>query len=816
MRKLFLLKVDKYKLRVYRLTVLAILMWTIIIGFSLLWNISRENSKVIDLARVEADANLKKDRAFRLWASEIGKIYIGVNEIIRPNPYLAHIPDRDIITQNGKKLTLINPGTIVTNVSAKFKELYGIKTKITGKVYLNPLNKPDKWENEALDKLSQDVHLNELIETVEMDGKPYLRMIQPIYMQETCLKCHGITNIKVGELRGATDVAIPLEPYKAILNSTIKSLEISYAFIWSLGLGVIVLFSYRSIEHEKERLEIENELIKVSHAVEQSASCVMITDSKGNIQYVNQKFTEITGYKSSEVIGMNPNILKSGETDLSVYETMWSTLLAGNEWHGEFKNRRKNGEIFWSMESISCIKNQDGFITHFVAMFEDINDRKMTEHEIRKLAYYDPLTELPNRRYFHEQLDHVARWTNRANGKIALFYIDLDRFKNTNDTLGHTVGDQLLITMANRLTNCLRESDMVFRLGGDEFAIIAPNLQKNEDAIKLVEKIIDSIRQPMAIGEYELYITTSVGISLYPNDTDDLDELVKNADIALYHAKEKGKNTFQFYSEKINALTIEHLQVENDLRRAIDRNEFFLEYQPQVNLKSGKVYGVEALLRWRHATLGLIPPEKFIPLAEETNLILPIGEWVLKTACKQLKIWDSKNLSELSLAINLSAVQFRQGTLLHLTKKTLRESGIDFHRLELEITESALMKNPDETGNILKSLTELGIKVSIDDFGTGYSSLGYLKKFPISILKIDKSFVDDIVKRTEDQAIAKAVIALAEGMNLQVMAEGVETLEQIKMLTKMNCTKFQGYIFSEPLHPDKLESYIADFKQKWI
>lgn len=799
-------KIKKYyRKRISRLTVMAVLIWTGILLASVSWNIAREHDKVLALARAEATANLDKDLAFRLWTSSKGGIYLPVSENTQPSPYLAHLPDRDVNVKDRPSLTLINPATMLREIGEQHSQLYGIKAKITGKTVLNPVNAPDEWERKVLDSFEHGS--KEAIAIEDIDDKPFLRMMRPMLMEQACLKCHGSTGIKVGELRGATGVSIPLTPYLEIERASVANLLVTHGGIWFVGIGLIGFVSFRSKWHETERIASENELRKLSRAVEQSASSVLITNVWGEIQYVNPKFCEVTGYTSSEVLGKTPSILKSGETDLSVYQEMWAELLAGNEWRGEYKNRKKNGELFWCLESISGIKDSEGAVTHFVAVVEDISERKFSEETIRRLAYFDPLTDLPNRRHFQEQLELATAWCRRSDCQLALLYIDLDRFKTTNDTLGHGAGDYLLRIVGQRLAQGLREGDVVSRLGGDEFAVIATNIHRSEDAANVAEKIIEAVRQPLIINGHELYVTTSVGISLYPADTADLDELVKHADIALYQAKEMGKNTFQFYSEKINALTLTNLQIESDLRNAIKRSELFLEFQPQIDLKTGQVYGVEALVRWQHPVQGLIPPGKFIPLAEETNLIVPIGDWVLQTACQQLRKWDDAGLPPLFMAVNFSAAQFRREGFLESIRKVLEESGVDSGRLELEITESALMKNPEEAGSILRSLRELGVKVSIDDFGTGYSSLSYLKRFPVSILKIDQSFVRDIVNSSDDQAIAEAVIALAKGMDLTVVAEGVETEAQLKILKVLECDKVQGYFFSRPLSPKAVSEF---------
>lgn len=592
---------------------------------------------------------------------------------------------------------------------------------------------------------------------------------------------------------------------KAINNVTVMTAVQLYKdhiiYLWISGIVLMLIFIFRIGKNE-------NELRKFFYAVEQGSTSVMITDKEGKIEYVNPKFTDVTGYTPDEVIGKKPNILKSGETPSEVYHDLWTTLLSGKEWHGEFKNRNKSGEVFWCLESISAVKNESGKITHFIAMAENISQLKNAEETILKLAYFDPLTDLPNRRSFLDQLEKFAHWTNRIDCQMALFYIDLDRFKATNEILGHAVGDKLLKIIGERLTVSLRGGDSVFRLGGDEFAVIATNIINNRGAIAVAEGIIRCIQEPVLIGDHEIIITTSVGISMYPADTSNLEELLKNADIALYHAKEKGKNLYQFYSDKINTMTLDHLQIENDLRKAIERKELFLVFQPQINLLTDKVDEVEALIRWNHPVHGMIPPGRFIPIAEETGQILQIGAWVIDEVVRQIAKWDEEGFHRLTVAINLSAVQFNSRKLIQNITHMLISSNIAPDRLEFEITESALMGNPERAGKILEALKDIGFKVSIDDFGTGYSSLNYLKRFQVNELKIDKSFIDEITTNKYDLAIAITIISLAKGLSLKVIAEGVETEEQMKILKEIKCDLIQGYYYSKPLLAEDLKKYV--------
>ena len=559
-----------------------------------------------------------------------------------------------------------------------------------------------------------------------------------------------------------------------------------------------VSFALETMERDDLRKKTEESLRKLSRAVEQSANAVLITDRNGVIEYVNPWFSRITGYSKDEVIGKTPNILKSGETHPETYKRLWETILSGKEWTGELHNTKKNGESYWCLEVISPLKDENGEITNFVAVTEDISERKQTEQTIRHLAFHDPLTGLPNRRLFNDRLHQAAAMRHRKGNTFALMLLDLDRFKTVNDTLGHDVGDSLLKAVAARLLNSTRQGDTLARMGGDEFALIALEIEQPEDTARIAEKLLDTLKEPFRLFGHELYVTTSIGITLYPTDAVEADALVKNADIALYRAKDLGRNNFQFFTGDMNAAMVDRLRLENALRWAIERDELRLVYQPQADVITGKIHGTEALIRWHHPEYGLISPAQFIPVAEETGMIVPIGEWILRTACAQAKQWEEAGLP-MRVAVNLSARQFHQGDLAETINDILKELSLSAELLEIELTEGILMEDTKQTAAILEKLHRMGVQISIDDFGTGYSSLSYLKRLPIQVLKIDQSFVRDIHTDPDDRAIVTAVIALAHSMKLKVVAEGVETPEQLAFLRDYDCDIMQGYLFSRPV-----------------
>ncbi|MCK4502071.1 MAG: EAL domain-containing protein, partial [Desulfuromonadales bacterium] len=548
-----------------------------------------------------------------------------------------------------------------------------------------------------------------------------------------------------------------------------------------------------------EQTEQEAKLRLSAKVFESTTEGITITDKNGTILAVNPAFCEITGYAENEVLGGNPKILKSGRQDEEYYREMWQSLKKTGQWRGEIWNKRKNGEIYPELLTISSIKNDEGETVNYVAIFSDITPIKLAAERLEYQAHHHPLTGLPNRLLLYARLEHSIQHVKREREHGAVMFLDLDNFKKINDSLGHKAGDEVLKEVALRLQEHSREVDTVSHLSGDEFVIVLQSIRTVHDATARAQQILDSLQKPFIVGEYELYISGSIGITEFSGDSEDIESLLKNADSAMYKAKEAGKNCYQLYSSDLTDTAIEKVLLETHLRRALERNELVLHYQPQVALPEGNIVAMEALVRWQHPDLGLLPPDKFIHLSEETGLIIPIGEWVLKTACEQLLIWREQGHGLRRIAVNLSGMQIQQKNLVEMVEKVLLETGCPSGSLELEITEGFIMQHPEQSISVLQRIRALGVELSVDDFGTGHSSLSYLKKLPINRLKIDRTFVWDIGENPDGEAITKVVIAMGHSLNLQITAEGIETPEQRKFLEAQGCNEAQGYLFSRPL-----------------
>ncbi len=729
----------------------------------------------------------------------------------------------------------------------------------------NPSNQADRFELEDMDWFRANPGATErLRDIVTADGVGYLQFTAPIRIEPYCLTCHGrredappsirerydtAYDYQVGDMRGVVSIRMPTAKFDERLlrlwSVQVGKSLIGYALLFLVlglildrlvlrrvsrlreGVGRITDGDYGArvpvdasgarrdelcgladaFNHMVDELEARGrELYKLTQAVEQSPANVVITDLHGCIEYVNEACVRHTGYARDELIGANPRLLKSCKTPPDTYETLWRALTHGEQWQGEFINRRKNGEEYVEWAIVAPVRDAGGAITHYLAVKQDITDKKRAEAEIHNLAFYDPLTGLPNRRLLLDRLNHALAASERSLSHGALLMLDLDNFKFLNDTRGHDVGDQLLCEVARRLAGQVRQEDTVARLGGDEFVVVLENLSLDEaqaarQAEAIAEKLQHAIAEPCNLtGLDDDHATTaSIGITLFRGYASGTEILLKQADVALYQAKDAGRDRLRFFSEAMQAAIDVRAALEGALRQAIAREELQLHYQGQFD-EAGRLIGAEALLRWTCPGIGPVSPARFVPLAEETGLILPLGHWVIRRACAQLRAWSAQpHRRHLQLAINVSARQFHQADFVRNVADCVEHTGIDPSRLKLELTESVLLENIEDVIQRMQELKALGVRFSLDDFGTGYSSLSYLKRLPLDQVKIDQSFVRDLAEDNDDAAIIRAILAMSASLGLDVIAEGVETAAQYEFLRANGCCAFQGYLFGQPV-----------------
>ncbi|HIJ78633.1 MAG: EAL domain-containing protein [Desulfobulbaceae bacterium] len=553
---------------------------------------------------------------------------------------------------------------------------------------------------------------------------------------------------------------------------------------------------------------VEGQLKLTEEVLNSAGEGVLITDSDSVIITVNPAFTLITGYTAEEVVGKKPNVLKSKHHDEVFYKALWGALLSEGKWHGEIWNRRKSGEAYPQLTSITAVKKFDGTVSNYIGVLMDISAEKNTEEELRYQADHDALTSLPNRALFVDRLGQAI--PGKGSGrKVAVYTLGLDHFKKINDSLGPNVGDALLLEVAQRSADYLAEANSFSRLGGDEFAFFVKDVGTVQQVAQLADHFFEIFDLPFSFGDHVLYVTASMGISLAPDDAMDSATLFKNAGLAMHRAKERGRNQYQFFTQAMDEEAAKRLQLEGEMRKGIAEDEFFLVYQPKVDLSTGRVVGMEALVRWRHKESGIVSPADFIPVAEDTGLVIPLGKWILEEACRATRNWLESGY-DLKVSVNLSVKQFQSPELVEMIEKALLDNDFPAARLELEITESMVMGDMVLVIEKLRRLKALGLEVSMDDFGTGYSSLSYLKKLPIDTLKIDQSFIRDLESDSEDAHIVSAIIAMAKSLNLKVIAEGVEQQEHVEFLRGQNCDMIQGYFFSKPLPADEFSALLKD------
>ena len=563
-----------------------------------------------------------------------------------------------------------------------------------------------------------------------------------------------------------------------------------------------------------ERKRTQEQLQLTAQVFDQSSEAIVVADAAHSIVRINRAFTRITGYSEADAVGQHVRMLTAADP-LGAFDAqaVYGQLPEQGSWEGEARGRRKDGSVYPQWLSVSCVRDGNGAMTHSITLFRDITQQRETQDRIQRLAHFDPLTNLPNRALLAERAQRDIAEERARGGSLAMLFLDLDHFKNVNDSLGHRVGDILLVAVADRLRSLLRPRDTASRLGGDEFLLLLPATTACE-AAEAANRLLTAVAQPFQLDPYELTTTLSVGIAMYPADGDSFDTLYQRADAAMYRAKQNGRNRYGFFTADIEARTARALLIENALRRALERNQFELHYQPQVSLADRQVVGAEALLRWQHPELGWVSPAEFIPVAESSGMIVAIGEWVLRTAVKDAKHWLDLHLPLRAVSVNVSAVQFRHPQLPEMVTRCLEQAGLPARRLELELTEGAAVDDPAAALAMMDQLHERGVRLSMDDFGTGYSSLSYLKRFQIYKLKIDQSFVRDLEDDSNDRAIVSAIIRMAQALGMQTTAEGVETDGQLEFLQSQGCDEAQGYYFSRPLAAKAFEAYLREHARR--
>ncbi|CCE22703.1 putative bifunctional diguanylate cyclase/phosphodiesterase [Methylotuvimicrobium alcaliphilum] len=683
-----------------------------------------------------------------------------------------------MVDEPGKKLLILLVDDVPENIhvlAAALKADYRIKIAVNGPAALDLAQRSDRPELILLDVMMPGMNGIEVMR--ELRSRPATKDIPVIFVSADSSEQSQVAGLDLG----ADDY---------------------------LTKPVVVPVLMARVRNILQRKCAEAQLRLAAHVFDHSGEAIMITDRNNRILQVNPAFIRLTGYAASEVRGKSPSILASGKTTPDEYRAMWHSINETGFWQGEIWDRHKDGCVYPKLLTISVVRSVSGSVDYYIASFADISAQKATEEKIRHIAHHDPLTDLPNRLYLQISLKQTMLLVRRKEEEAAVMFIDLDRFKVINDSLGHQVGDGLLIEVAHRLKESVRDSDLVVRLGGDEFVIVLTDKNAAHASAHVADKILTALSKPYLVNGINLRTTPSIGISLYPHDGETIELLMKNADTAMYHAKAVGRNNYQFFRAEMKHLTNDRLLLEHSLHEALEKGQFYLHYQPQVKSENDHVIGLEVLLRWEHPVLGNVPPDQFIPVAEEIGLIGRLGEWVLNTACSQLRDWRSQGFKDVRIAVNLSVQQLRQAHLVERVASVLRANELAGGDLELEITESAAMLNPEVAIEIFNALRNIGVELAIDDFGTGYSSLSYLKLLPIQRLKLDRTFVKDIETDPNDAAICSATIALAHALGIEVVAEGVETEAQRDYLLHREADIMQGFLFAKPMPAEAVPVFL--------
>ncbi|MBN2645998.1 MAG: EAL domain-containing protein [Desulfuromonadaceae bacterium] len=916
-----------------RLWLGLLLAWTSLILVLAFEQYRNQEQLVLKMAAAELQGSFNKDLVYRRWVAKQGGVYVPVSEHTPPNPYLAHLPHRDVETTSGKQLTLVNPAYMTRQVHELAAQQYGAKGHITSLYPLRPENIPDAWEGaclEAIEKNPQD-----FTELAQIEGEEYLRFIRPMYTESICLKCHAAQGYQLGDIRGGISVSIPLASYRAAQWATFRTNLSHLLLIWGVGSALLLALKrvtqrqltqerhvqsvialseekYRSLFNESligigladfetgtmvdcnrqlaalvertleeligqsqkilhpltqqeetrsvtddfddhrrsgsgtirqtqvitksgrlkdvliqsnqimlngrkhlfglfmditERMAVEKRNHLLLEAINQSPVSILLVTRAGQPIYVNHLFEQRKGYSLQDCADPENPVHQFIKNRVHAFDLETQSGVAPESWLEERLARAKSGSSYWERTTIAPVHDPQGRISHFVVLGEDITEEKQNAEHFEYLSTHDSLTGLANRLLLNDRLDQAILQAKRTEKAFYLILLDIDRFKRINDSLGHDVGDMLLQQVAERLRASLRESDTLVRLGGDEFVVLLTDVSDQASALRIVNAIHQQIVLPFDLLGKRLNITASVGVCSYPAHGATALELLRHADAAMYKAKEQSSPTCLF-EKSMDGVLVETLDIESDLRQALVNNELLLHYQPKIDTVSGKIVGLEALLRWCHPNKGLIPPGVFIPVAEQSELIVDIGLWVIDAACRQLALWQQAGLCAVPVAVNLAARQFESKNLVSQVKAKLKQYQIDARWLEFELTESMIMGNPLASIKIMRGLKEAGIRLAVDDFGTGYSSLNYLRRLPLDYLKIDRSFIDDVTKDASADAVATSIILIARSLGMETIAEGVETVEQFAFLQQNSCDYIQGYYFYKPMPAEQLEEHL--------
>ncbi len=803
-----------------RYWLLPIILWGGLAGASLGWNWVQVDKHLHEIAADRARFIFKMIESVRLWNARHGGLYARVDETTQPNPHLE-IPERDITAPSGKPLTLINPAYMTRQLAGVVDELTDVLIHITSLDPINPGNAAEPWEREALASFVRDAELREIAEFFNDGQKTGFRYMAPLITQQACLQCHK--QYQVGDIRGGVSISFSPGPLLAPLNAQYLNLVMIHLGTWLL-LSALTWFFLQRFRHQMLQLDAEREhqetLVRQRTEQLQLAASVftharegiMITAADGTIIEVNDAFSRITGYGRDDVLGVNPRILNSGRQDPTFYAAMWRALVEDGRWAGEVWNRRKDGEVYAEMLTISAVHNAGGKTQHYVALFSDITAQKEHQKQLERIAHYDALTGLPNRVLLGDRLHQAMTQAQRRGQLLAVIYLDLDGFKAINDGQGHEVGDQLLVAVAARMQAALREGDTIARLGGDEFVAVLVDLADIHACVAVLTRLLVAAAQPLHAGPRVLKVSASLGVTFYPQDEEVVaDQLLRQADQAMYQAKLSGKNRYHIFdAEHDRSVRGYHESLER-IRLALTRGELVLHYQPKVNMRTGQVVGAEALIRWQHPNRGLLPPAAFLPVLVDHPLAIELGEWVIDTVLGQIERWHAANF-DIPVSVNIGAIQLQQKDFIARLRGLLAaHPGVNPADVELEVLETSALEDVDHISEVMRACLELGVTFALDDFGTGYSSLTYLKRLPARQLKIDKSFVRDMLEDPEDLAILQGVLGLAAAFRREVIAEGVESVQHGEMLLQFGCDLAQGYAIA----PAMPAAELSPWSQQW-